>query len=75
MTFRVPDGQEHFYSYIVEKTKSLISEKAWLEMEALTLDAWLQNFETDEEKYFAAHMLDALIFRSNKTRFQVISAI
>lgn len=66
MAFVVPDGQEHFFDYILDQVKSLISNKAWPEMETITLDTWIQNFKTDEEKYFAAHLLDSLVYRSNK---------
>ncbi|QBZ82176.1 hypothetical protein GHNINEIG_00200 [Hydrogenovibrio crunogenus] len=66
MTFHIPDEGHHFFDQTVGKVNTLISKKVWAEIEMLSFSAWLRNFKTDEEKYFAAHLLDALIFRSNK---------
>lgn len=66
MTFHIPDGGHHFFDQTVGRVKTLIAKKVWAEIEMLSFRTWLRNFKTDEEKYFAAHLLDALIFRSNK---------
>ncbi|QKI90060.1 hypothetical protein [Thiomicrorhabdus xiamenensis] len=66
MAFHIPESGYHFFEQTVRKVQILISKKVWGEIDKLAFDTWLRNFNTDEEKYFAAHLLDALIFRSDK---------
>jgi hypothetical protein len=60
-----PDGHL-YYEGIVERCHSFINCGIWEGLDKNLLRAWLTNFRTDEEKYFAACVLDALIFRSEK---------
>ncbi len=47
----------------------MIYTKIWDGLDPTRLRSWLTNFESTEEKYFAAKLLDTLIYRSaNQTR-------
>jgi hypothetical protein len=60
-----PDGHL-YYEGIIERCYGFITCGIWEGLEKNPLRTWLTNFRTDEEKYFAACVLDALIFRSEK---------
>ena len=64
MTFSVPRDGGLFITDISERCASLIDVGIWEGITRTQLAAWLTNFETDAEKYFAACVLDTLIFRS-----------
>ncbi|WP_178861935.1 phosphoribosyltransferase-like protein [Thiomicrorhabdus cannonii] len=66
MAFKVPPGQEYFFENVRSKVDALIDYKVWPELKKTQLRAWLNNFSTDCEEYFAAHLLDALLYRSNR---------
>jgi hypothetical protein len=55
-----------YYEDIVERCHGFINCGIWEGLDKNRLRAWLTNFRTDEERYFAACVLDALIFRSEK---------
>lgn len=67
MTFSVPRDGGLFITDISERCASLIDVGIWEGITRTQLAAWLTNFETDAEKYFAACVLDTLIFRSEAT--------
>jgi hypothetical protein len=64
--FRVPRDGFHYYQEIVDRCHRFINCGIWEGLDKLRLRAWLANFKTDEEKYFSACVLDALIYRSEK---------
>jgi hypothetical protein len=66
MSFNTPNGWEQYYSSVVSKTRLLMNQGIWEEMDELSLNRWLSNFTCDKSKYLAACMLDALIYRSRK---------
>jgi hypothetical protein len=68
-----PDGRFHvpldghlYYEDIVDRCHGFINCGIWEGLDRNLLRAWLTNFRSDEERYFAACVLDALIFRSEK---------
>lgn len=65
MTFHIPEGWERFFEEVQQQTIILIDRKVLEGIKVIELKRWLANFETDEEKYLAAHLLRALIYRSN----------
>lgn len=65
MEFHVPDGWERFFEEVRHDTVVLIDRSVLTGIDKLDLDGWLSNFSTPEEQYLAAHLLRALIFRSN----------
>jgi hypothetical protein len=64
MAFEVPEGWESYYRIIKASYEALISARTIQGVNKTRLDAWYNNFKTAEEKYFAAHLLDSLVFRS-----------
>ncbi len=66
INFQVPPGGEAFTGSVIDKTRLLISQGIWEGIEELKFDRWLRNFNTPEEQYFAACLLNAFTFRSRK---------
>lgn len=56
MTFKAPQGWEQYYNSVVSKTRLLIRNGIWEEIDELNLNRWLRNFTTDESKYLSACM-------------------
>ncbi|WDE12034.1 hypothetical protein [Thalassomonas haliotis] len=66
MSFKAPTGWDQYHKSVISKTRLLIKLGVWEEIDELSLNRWLTNFKTDESKYLAACMLDALTYRSKK---------
>ena len=66
MSFKAPVGWSQYYKSVISKTRLLIRQGIWEEIDELSLNRWLTNFKTDESKYLSACMLDALTYRSQK---------
>ena len=64
MPFKLPEGGPIYTEHIVARTKDLIAHNIWQGLEEIQLSTWLKNFPTDEHRYFAARILDTLMFRS-----------
>jgi hypothetical protein len=64
-TFRLPRDGSIYADKIFSRCRDLISYHFWSGMPQHRLDAWIANFRTPEERYFAARVLDALIYRSD----------
>ncbi|MBL0745966.1 phosphoribosyltransferase-like protein [Chryseolinea lacunae] len=64
--FTVPLHGQIYYDSIRERCNNLIDLNIWDGIEKNQLRKWLNNFSTDEERYFAACVLDCLIFRSEQ---------
>ena len=64
-TFGVPPYGYGFDSRILTRSLALIDRGIWGGLKPVRLKRWLKNFETDEERYLAACVLDALIYRSD----------
>ncbi len=75
MAFKIPPNYLEFYNEIVGRCHSLIELKYWDKIEPRTLDAWLDNFKTDEEKYLSSLILYKLIYRNDKTIDSMLSKL
>ncbi len=64
-TFRLPKDGSIYADTIFSRCRDLISYQIWSGIPRSRLDAWIANFRTPEERYFAARVLDALIYRSD----------
>ncbi|RYD79218.1 MAG: hypothetical protein EOP53_09985, partial [Sphingobacteriales bacterium] len=62
--FTVPKKGEVYINYIKERASDLINYGVWTGIELHKIPRWFNNFESPEEKYFAACILDSLIYRS-----------
>ena len=63
--FSLPQGALAYIREITERCEDLINIGIWAGIDVQRLQRWLNNFKTEEEEYFAACILDNLIYRSN----------
>ena len=59
--FRLPKDGVIYTEAIFNRCRDLIAYNVWAGLERLRLDAWIANFQTQEEKYFAAKVLDEVV--------------
>jgi hypothetical protein len=64
-SFKVPQDGYSFHSQIMSRSLALIDRGVWGGMKPVRLRRWFKNFETDTERYFAACIVDSLIYRSD----------
>jgi hypothetical protein len=64
--FRLPKHGLSFSSDILSRSTYLIERGIWQGIKQARLHRWFKNFTTDEERYFAACVLDSLIYRSDE---------
>lgn len=69
----LPKEWKIYSNSIRDRCRDLIEYKIWGGIDLIRFDAWRQNFQTDEEKYFSACVLDSLIYRSNSQTYSLIN--
>ncbi len=74
-SFSVPKDGPVFIDAIVGRCNELIQHGIWGGLHITTFRSWLANFQTDEERYFAACVLDSLIYRSDDQTVALISQL
>lgn len=62
--FCLPKDGPIYIERVFSRCKDLITFSIWNGLHLSRLRSWINNFTTDEERYFAARLLDALIYRS-----------
>lgn len=75
--FEAPLNWDIYYDDVVSKCESYVEYGYWDDVELYQLRAWLSNFESDEEKYLSACILDGLVYRSKqmvKSSFRTIAS-
>lgn len=75
MSFKTPENYLCFYNEIIEKCKNLIHLKYWDDIDIATLNDWLNNFKTPEEKYLSALILHKLVYRNKKAIHSMLSKL
>ena len=65
MPFKLPEDGRTYTEHIITRSKDLITHNIWQGLEEIRLSKWLNNFRTEEHRYFAARVLDTLIYRSD----------
>src|SRR5438874_796228 len=65
-SFQLPKDGAIYTDSIFGRCHDLIAYGVWSGIEEHRLDTWIANFTTDEERYFAARVLDNLVYRSDK---------
>jgi len=65
MAFRLPKYAEAYARSVFERTETLAAFPVWEGLDLVRLRRWEQNFEGMTERYFAACVLDRLIYRSD----------
>lgn len=63
--FRLPKDGSIYADAVFSRCRNLISYGIWSGLSRSRLDKWIANFLTPEERYFAARVLDSLIYRSD----------
>jgi hypothetical protein len=71
-TFQIPRDGVTYIQEISARCRSLIDRDIWRDLDLARLRRWFANFRTSEEKYFAACVLDALIYRSRDQTLALI---
>ena len=61
--FRLPKDALIYTRSIFDRSRYLIAYNIWSGLPPHRLDTWINNFQSPEEQYFAAKVLDALIYR------------
>ena len=64
MSFILPPDGPTYTDHIIARCKDLIAHNIWQGIDDLQLSRWLNNFSSVEQRYFAARVLDILIYRS-----------
>ncbi|MBY7857082.1 hypothetical protein KW419_02255 [Vibrio fluvialis] len=67
MKIKIPPNHEIIYESVINIAYKLIQFNYWDRISRSDLDAWLDNFETDEEKYLSAGILLSIIYRNDKS--------
>lgn len=63
--FKIPTSGETFIHNVKDRCLDLITHNIWNGIKAVDIKKWFNNFQGDEEQYFAACILDSLIYRSS----------
>lgn len=74
-TFSIPRDGLTYSKDIMDRSLELISYGIWGGLHPTTLRSWMGNFTTDEERYFAACILDNLIYRSHDQTIALIEQL
>lgn len=74
-SFTVPRDGESYISHILDRCSDLIETKIWQGIEKGHIEAWLTNFHDLTERYFAAVMLDALMYRSREQTVSLLTQL
>ncbi len=65
-SFQLPKDGAIYTKSVFSRCRDLIRYNVWSGIEPHRLDSWIENFNTPEEQYFAARVLDVLIYRSDR---------
>ena len=65
LNFKVPKDGQTFIDQVISRCRNLIYCNIWSGLPVQRLNQWWNNFTTEEEKYFAACLLDNVIYRSD----------
>lgn len=74
-SFSLPENALTYINTVKDRCHDLIQYKIWNGIKSLDLKRWLNNFNGDLELYFAACILDALIYRSNDQTLSLASEL
>ena len=64
--FQLPHNGLTYTEEVVERCRDLIDGGIWAGVHPIRLSRWLNNYQSDEERYFSACILDNLIYRSEQ---------
>jgi hypothetical protein len=70
--FQMPRDGVTYIQEISARCRSLIDRDIWRDLDLARFRRWIANFKTNEEKYFGACVLDALMYRSQDQTLALI---
>jgi len=73
--FKSPKLSQEFYNEVIDRCYKLIEINYWDRIDNSTLDDWLNNFKTDEEKYFASQVLFNFQYRNHDAMISMFKQI
>src|SRR5438067_1032212 len=73
--FMLPRDGQTYHIEIFDRCRELINFDIWGGLHLSRLRSWITNFKTDEEKYFAACILDNLIYRSKAQTINLLEQL
>lgn len=73
--FQLPRDGRIYVEQIIERCTALIQCGIWGDLSPSLLRRWMKNFTSDEERYFAACVLDSLIYRSKSQTLGLINQL
>jgi len=73
--FKSPNLSQEFYSEVIERCYKLIEINYWDRIDNYTFSEWLNNFKTDEEKYFASQILFNFQYRNHDAMITMFKQI
>lgn len=74
-SINLPKDWKIYSNAIRDRCRDLIEFKIWSGIDINQFESWRKNFTTDEEKFFCARVLDALIYRSNQQTYALIEQV
>ncbi len=73
--FSLPNAAHAYWLEIINRCESLIQLGIWSGINVNKFRMWLNNFKTEQEKYFAACILDSFIYRSDEQTISIIKQL
>jgi hypothetical protein len=73
--FHLPIDGLTYTREIFQRCSDLIAYDIWKDLDASRFRQWLRNFTTEEEKYFAACILDGLIYRPKDQTISLVQQL
>ena len=74
-SYHLPDRATTYVDSVAQRCENLIGSGIWSGLEVQQLRAWLTNFVTPLEHYFAIRILDHLIYRSDSQTVALINQL
>lgn len=74
-TFQLPVDGLTYTRDIFQRCSDLIAFDIWKDLDPSQFRKWLNNFTTSEERYFAACILDGLIYRSKDQTVSLVKQL
>jgi hypothetical protein len=65
MPFKAPRGSSQYIENVISRVNSIVDVGIW-DIDKSRVTGWLAQFRTVDERYFAACLLDSLIYRSQQ---------
>ena len=64
MSLLLPENHKYYVERVVKRTKKYISFDLWDNVDLSSFNRWLENFQTDQEQYLAALLLDKIVYKN-----------